>query len=894
MAEQALDLRRVVSSIVTTNEPDKQAEILNKAFESLSVRQATEYWYEIANRSLDDLGYAKAFLLFLDVPLLNKVFGNKTVGQLQFTLKSSDKYKDLLNLFNKASGLDGRKVKVVKAKAAMVFQLIYLVKGSVQEEGLPALQVRAPQLAQRILDEPEFAQKSLQINLNDFGRAYWNLMIEHLKEADFTTRDEQVYMVQLSDSLVNQYSSGSILTSSALGGVGESRLSDRVLARLGTNIIKRLNLLLRTTQMYQTTEHPSVTQALDAMLNTVSEAMTGREALSISRTGSDLLIEDIKIKRKDKFLLDFAEALEQRNVNSLTLKQGITIEEIRALLMLFATPEAQIKKQGGVKAVLDKKGVSHVIVDQFTYGILGEEEAEDAENVGIDEKMLVNVVFGKVLESLQGDQDQKMTPGELGQMIKALLADVLKANKAARRTAAQMIMALDPDVAEMAVFNNEDVREEINWSSARRLVDHLLALVSRGAPDVRITSISDLERMAELAMSRNKETSLNQIIDQLLERLRTKERDMDVVAQLFETFGNMSRFLVLDTKYGQVHKILRIVSNMVNYYKNLPAEKKDELAHAINEMYTTMTVAISTGEVVEALVRELEGSDMETVDVAMKILELLATENVVQELLNSFKNESRSVRNRAFQILSAMGDKALVVCSWKLRHLDDEEHFARESGSGHLTDESFYVARNAIDLVAKVGSKRDMELLRLLSDDKDPRIRAEALTVMSKVDENEGMLLAKMRLSDEDPIVAEAAIGIVGQFGHAEDSPALIELFYKQEKLQLPIINALGRLGGEEAEKLLAGAAHFRYGGKVGKIFHTNMDLRIASLRAMGGIGKETSLNALKHIIHMGASFFFRTFYIPYKMRSELPQLLKIAQSSLDRIEKRMQKEQEA
>jgi hypothetical protein len=29
-------------------------------------------------------------------------------------------------------------------------------------------------------------------------------------------------------------------------------------------------------------------------------------------------------------------------------------------------------------------------------------------------------------------------------------------------------------------------------------------------------------------------------------------------------------------------------------------------------------------------------------------------------------------------------------------------------------------------------------------------------------------------------------------------------------------------------------------------------------------------------------------------MRSELPQLLKIAQSSLDRIEKRMQKEQEA
>jgi Asp-tRNA(Asn)/Glu-tRNA(Gln) amidotransferase B subunit len=174
--------------------------------------------------------------------------------------------------------------------------------------------------------------------------------------------------------------------------------------------------------------------------------------------------------------------------------------------LLFATPEAQIKNRAASRRCSIKRA-SATSSSTSSLTAFWEEEAEDAENVGMMKKMLVNVVFGKVLESLQGDQDQKMTPGELGQMIKALLADVLKANKAARRTAAQMIMALDPDVAEMAVFNNEDVREEINWSSARRLVDHLLALVSRGAPDVRITSISDLERMAELAMSRNKETS---------------------------------------------------------------------------------------------------------------------------------------------------------------------------------------------------------------------------------------------------------------------------------------------------------------------------------------------------------------------------------------------------
>jgi hypothetical protein len=256
----------------------------------------------------------------------------------------------------------------------------------------------------------------------------------------------------------------------------------------------------------------------------------------------------------------------------------------------------------------------------------------------------------------------------------------------------------------------------------------------------------------------------------------------------------MSRFLVLDTKYGQVHKILRIVSNMVNYYKNLPAEKKDELAHAINEMYTTMTVAISTGEVVEALVRELEGSDMETVDVAMKILELLATENVVQELLNSFKNESAacatapskfSARWATRRWLSAPGNCG----TWTMRSISPRKRL------GHLTDESFYVARNAIDLVAKVARSAIWNCC-----DCSPTIRTRAFAPRRDRESKStkrGDALAKMRLPTRPdrrgsghrhcrPIRARRGL------------PGADRAVLQAGKAQLPIINALGRLGGRK------------------------------------------------------------------------------------------------
>jgi hypothetical protein len=451
-AEEGIQLPRVVQSLGSVADPQKQAEILFNALSKISVRQAADYCHDIAEKSIEDLGYAKALLLLLDAPLLNKVVGKKQLTQITFTLKNNEKYARLAEIMDRTTSLDARAIKVLKAKAAMMFQLLYRTSALDQ--------------VQRIAVDENLAGNKLRVDLNQFGRAYWNLFIDQLKEADFRSTDNVTYEMLLNDSLIDQYASGSILVSAGAGS--DARLSDAVLARLGSNIVKRLNLLLRTIQMYQSADHPSVSGALESLLSTIEAALQGRESLTLTRMGGDLLIDDIKVKKHAKFIDDFVAALEVRNVNSMTLKRGLSLEEVRAFLLLFAENEVQIKNKGGVKKILDSQGVSHVLVDQFKYGIIADDAQEDMpQAMATDDRMLENIVFTEIVAKIRKGDLGDMNAAEIGTAFKELISGSFRQDKNARKSLAQMILALDPDLAEQAIFSKAGIRDEMSWIGRR-------------------------------------------------------------------------------------------------------------------------------------------------------------------------------------------------------------------------------------------------------------------------------------------------------------------------------------------------------------------------------------------------------------------------------------------
>jgi HEAT repeat protein len=326
-----------------------------------------------------------------------------------------------------------------------------------------------------------------------------------------------------------------------------------------------------------------------------------------------------------------------------------------------------------------------------------------------------------------------------------------------------------------------------------------------------------------------------------------------------------------------------------NRCEHLPAEKKDELCFALPDLIARAMNSVNDPDVVDVLVRDLDNDSLETIDRIVRILEILNTEEVVTKLLGGFSHDSRSVRNRCFQALLSIGEKTLAVATWKLKSLGDTGAFGRYN-DGTLDEESYYLARNCIDLVSKLGKKDEIQLIKELTDDTDPRIRREVMLNLAKMDPEEGTFLARLRLTDPDPMVIKAAISTLGNLKAEGAEHDLVDLFYAQHDLQSTIVNSLALIGGQEAESLMVGATKMRFGGHLGRIYRLNPELRLTAIKALGQCGTKVGLKALRKFTRRLRNPLLRIFLFPMKSLSSAKELLRAGQDSLSRIEYRQKK----
>jgi len=884
------ELSSVVVALSRVSDVPQQAQILGKFLGEIPINKAADIICTISSNALANLIYAKTLLILLDGQEMEKVVGKKTLQQIQYGLRSSQKANKINAAINKAHALPSRNITLFKAKLAMFLQSLYLLNERIGDEGLPALRIEGADPAAWLLDSPELKDMTFRIDLNNFGKVYWNVYIEILKEADFRPVEEPIYEIRLSETLIKQLSEGSTLVASSKEGVS-SRLSDAVIIRMASNIIKRLSLLLRTVKMYESADHPSVNITLESMMSAIEQVLDAKPTLTLTRMGSDLLVEDIKIRQRSKFLDDFITAMDERNINSVTFRRGISMEEAKTFMQIFSETEAQIKKKGGVKKIIETKGVSHIMVDQFRYGIISGDtpEEEDEEVIKPQDRLIESVIFGELVSRIKtGRPIADIKAEEIGSAFKEMISGTFTKDANARRTLAQMIMALDPSLADKALFTDTAIRDDISWSTARKILDELLVELAKGSGEDRIATVGNLEKMGELAITKNKDTTLEVIVEKLSERL-SKEHELGVVSSLFETLVNLCRRMILAHKLDLAMNIVRMFQRVDKTMEKIPEEKQTEFTRAMFRMSRASIRQLDHPETIDVLINELESESMTTSEIVIPLLEAIGSEEVVVRLLQTFLNPNRSVRNRSFQILRRIGKKAMEVCIYKLKSIDDAGLFPR-SEDEKLIDEAYYIARNCINLIANMGGKSELELLKSLAQDQDPRIRREILSSLMLLDPPTALDLAKLHLADPALEGKEAAIKIFGQLQDNSHIKELVELFVEEPRLRTSIITAFTSIGGEDVEKALLGTTNFAPKGLLKRIYQQDIDLWEQAVKSLGICGRELAKNGLRQFIKRISNPLLRPFFFDIRLlfgaRRRL--LLKNAKDSLSRVEYRI------
>jgi len=204
---------------------------------------------------------------------------------------------------------------------------------------------------------------------------------------------------------------------------------------------------------------------------------------------------------------------------------------------------------------------------------------------------------------------------------------------------------------------------------------------------------------------------------------------------------------------------------------------------------------MSGPEAVAALAASLPALSEESLRLVSTLFEHLAPTAVRQLLGVLTETEDRKLRLLLIELLAKLGP---VV--------------ARDAAA-LLSDSRWYVVRNMLLILRRVGDSKSVPAVRKCADHPDLRVRLEAIHNLFAFDREGSRELLRQALYHSDPREAEAAVVLAGKYGIAEAVEPIVallsawDLFGKRRSIRLEAIRALAAIGDPSA---LGGLGRFR------------------------------------------------------------------------------------
>ena len=131
-------------------------------------------------------------------------------------------------------------------------------------------------------------------------------------------------------------------------------------------LVRRLAAAIRGTELYSPS-HPIVQRGIDAFTSAATEGLRMAPSIVIGFIGDEIVVDGYRLPRGTATLVGFARDLRERDVEKVTIAQGLSREEVRALVGVFSdrasrTPLALRLSAAGVRHVT----LGRVIVEEVT------------------------------------------------------------------------------------------------------------------------------------------------------------------------------------------------------------------------------------------------------------------------------------------------------------------------------------------------------------------------------------------------------------------------------------------------------------------------------------------------------------------------------------------------
>ena len=418
----------------------------------------------------------------------------------------------------------------------------------------------------------------------------------------------------------------------------------------------------------------------------------------------------------------------------------------------------------------------------------------------------------RVLAASQVADLVRALPPDLREMLIATALKTLASDETAAEALAALAGGLTPDTVLQAL---QRIKNEVPLSSHALRLMHAL---SAAAPSPRLRQVQppDPALLAELSVLFREddidrynpeehqsllETAAIEVpvlvtAEEMLElgdRLETitddalAERMAQTSVELLARFGGQDGTATLLTRIDGLFRSL-LASGRLELATTLAEDVRrvgDETAArpgvraAIDETRARMATSESVAAMLDAFTRG--GSTSATV--ARRLLDALGHAGAQGFLLALAGEKDKSRRRRILDLLVSLGP---MIAPPAMELLEDER---------------WYVVRNMIVLLQRVGERSALASIRRAADHHDLRVRLEAIKWLLAYDPEVPRDLLEKAINDPDLKLAEAAIVLAGSYGIKEAVDPLLaivdgyDLLGKRRTLRIKALKALGDLG---------------------------------------------------------------------------------------------------
>lgn len=596
------------------------------------------------------------------------------------------------------------------------------------------------------------------------------------------------------------------------------------------SFIRQMRVAMKNFQLYPPGSS-LVQESVKIVYNNIMELLAHRSEVTISESDKRTLFEGqlVKFKGSEQASgLAFAETFSKFNIKSVTFHQGVTLDEMSALL-------EGLGKKTGPAQVLEERNVKGIRLNERIYVMADEsKKPEDTgkpssvpEPPGVEEKprgaepsaggtgKLEGIIYGEEVSSELKVPEQ--ATGEERLIIQT--ENLLKADpmtlveKQTKEKLPELLRELDrADKTEMA------------GEVVEKLADNL----ENKETQVRLDTVRTFKEAAETIESLSDKKIVGKLDDKFIEQ-EEKETDEQVYTELAELLELGVGRMLRESDYEKTDKI-------VTMFRRHSASKDEGFFKRWRCALTAMQ-KIANSDVIDIIISDLRSSTPEVRAQAYNVVMKLE-ETAVEPLVEMIKaTEDIHLRKVIAFALKKMGDNAIAQMIRSLESNMPAENSKRILGildgigsegviieqlEKMLSHHDAEVRKEVLKVLSRFNTSAANKVIRLALDDFRIDVRMETIRILGKIKDKEAAepllqivsfkgMFAKEKETEE--IQAEACLAL-GVIGNIKALPTLIEiakpagpikfLRLKPMSVRLAAIQAIAEFQSPETREVFA------------------------------------------------------------------------------------------